>query len=198
MEGLQLLTDTAIRQLCCDLYVPTPMISPFYDYRPKVSGEISYGLTSFGYDIRLSTSFRRPKRFGAGAYPILDPKDDRLADHIESFHCYDKIVMPPHTFILGMSTEYFRIPNTMLAIGIGKSTYARCGIITNVTPLEPGWEGFLTIEISNTADYPAAIYPQEGICQILFFQSNTRPEKTYSDKAGKYQNQLDVTLAKVS
>lgn len=167
------------------------MIEPFEDrrVRPQV---ISYGLSSFGYDVRIADEFKIfTNVFGA----MVDPK----AFDPKSFVDYrgDVCVIAPNSFALGRTIEYFRVPRNVMTICVGKSTYARCGIITNVTPLEPGWEGYITLEISNTTPLPAKIYAHEGIAQILFFESDEDCEVSYADKAGKYQGQTGVTLPKV-
>ncbi len=167
------------------------MIEPFEDrrVRPQV---ISYGLSSYGYDVRIADEFKIfTNVFGA----MVDPK----AFDPKSFVDYrgDVCVIAPNSFALGRTIEYFRVPRNVMTICVGKSTYARCGIITNVTPLEPGWEGYITLEISNTTPLPAKIYAHEGIAQILFFESDEDCEVSYADKAGKYQRQTGVTLPKV-
>ncbi|MCG3157020.1 MAG: dCTP deaminase [bacterium] len=167
------------------------MIEPFEDrrVRPQV---ISYGLSSYGYDVRIADEFKIfTNVFGA----MVDPK----AFDPKSFVDYrgDVCVIAPNSFALGRTIEYFRVPRNVMTICVGKSTYARCGIITNVTPLEPGWEGYITLEISNTTPLPAKIYAHEGIAQILFFESDEDCEVSYADKAGKYQGQTGVTLPKV-
>ncbi len=167
------------------------MIEPFEDrrVRPQV---ISYGLSSYGYDVRIADEFKIfTNVFGA----MVDPK----AFDPKSFVDYrgDVCVIAPNSFALGRTIEYFRVPRNVMTICVGKSTYARCGIITNVTPLEPGWEGYITLEISNTTPLPAKIYAHEGIAQILFFESDEACEVSYADKAGKYQGQTGVTLPKV-
>ncbi|MDZ7269100.1 MAG: dCTP deaminase [candidate division KSB1 bacterium] len=167
------------------------MIEPFEDrgLRPRV---ISYGLSSYGYDVRIADEFKIfTNVFGA----MVDPK----AFDPKSFVDYrgEVCVIAPNSFALGRTIEYFRVPRNVMTICVGKSTYARCGIITNVTPLEPGWEGYITLEISNTTPLPAKIYANEGIAQILFFESDEECEVSYADKAGKYQGQSGVTLPRV-
>ena len=155
---------------------------------------ISYGLSSFGYDCRINNTFRLFKPTIHGS--IVDPKN---MDEDTLEHCIglpiEGVLIPPHSYILGSSLEYFKIPPRIMCIVLGKSTYARCGIIVNVTPLEPGWEGNITIEISNSSPLPAKIYPGEGIAQILFFEGD-KPNINYADKKGKYQGQKGVTIAK--
>ena len=167
------------------------MISPFTDEQMK-SGSISYGLSSYGYDIRVSDEY---KIFTNVNNSIVDPK------HFDanSFFDYkgDVCIVPPNSFALARSVEYFRIPRDVLTICVGKSTYARCGIIVNVTPFEPEWEGYVTLEISNTTPLPAKIYSNEGLCQVLFFESDEVCEQSYKDKKGKYQSQVGITLPKI-
>jgi dCTP deaminase len=167
------------------------MIEPFEGKQVR-DGTISYGLSSFGYDIRVGDEF---KVFTDVFSVIVDPKnfDKRSFVDIKGDHC----IIPPHSFALAATVEYFRIPNDVLVVCVGKSTYARCGIIVNVTPLEPEWCGYLTLEISNTTPLPAKIYSNEGLAQLLFFQGNEVPETTYASKQGKYQNQVGVTLPKL-
>jgi len=167
------------------------MIDPFEKEKVK-EGVISFGISSYGYDIRVADEFKifRNKHMG-----IIDPKnfDSRLFETIKSDYCE----IPPNSFILGRSYEYFRIPRNVLTLCLGKSTYARCGIIVNVTPLEPEWEGYITMAISNTAPVPALIYANEGIAQVIFFASDELPLLSYKDTKGKYQAQKEVTVAKV-
>ena len=167
------------------------MIKPFEDRQVR-QGSISYGLSSYGYDIRIADEF---KIFTNINTTIVDPK----AFDPRSFVDYqgDVAIVPPNSFALGRSVEYFKIPRDVLTICVGKSTYARCGIITNVTPLEPEWEGFVTLEISNTTPLPAKIYANEGIAQVLFFRGEEEPEVSYKDKGGKYQSQVGVTLPRL-
>jgi dCTP deaminase len=166
------------------------MIEPFVDKQVR-DGAISYGLSSFGYDIRVGDEY---KVFTDVFGVTVDPKnfDSRSFVDIKADHC----IIPPHSFALAATMEYFRIPKDVLVVCLGKSTYARCGIIVNVTPLEPEWEGILTLEISNTTPLPAKIYSKEGLAQLLFFQGNEVPEITYAQRSGKYQNQVGVTLPK--
>lgn len=167
------------------------MIEPFVEAQRR-DGCISYGLSSFGYDARVADEF---KIFTNVNSAIVDPKDfdgESLVDRQT-----DVCVIPPNSFALARTVEYFRIPEDVLVICLGKSTYARCGIIVNVTPLEPGWEGHVTLEFSNTTPLPARIYANEGACQFLFLQGNERPEVTYADRAGKYMGQRGVTLPRL-
>jgi len=167
------------------------MIEPFE--AGQVRGEnISYGLSSFGYDIRVAPEF---KVFTNVHNLIVDPKafDDRSFVDINAKEC----IIPPNSFALARTVEYFRIPRDTLVVCVGKSTYARCGIIVNVTPLEPTWEGYLTLEISNTTPLPAKIYADEGIAQLLFFEGDELPSVAYADRKGKYMNQKGVTLPRM-
>jgi len=167
------------------------MISPFEDKQVR-QGVISFGLSSYGYDVRIADEFKIfTNVFGA----VVDPKnfDPKSFVDFKGEVC----IIPPNSFALGRTVEYFRIPRNAMTICVGKSTYARCGIITNVTPLEPGWEGHVTLEISNTTPLPAKIYANEGIAQILFFESDEQCMISYADKKGKYQSQQGVTLPKV-
>ena len=167
------------------------MIEPFVDDQVR-DGVVSYGLSSYGYDIRVADEF---KVFTNINTTVIDPKrfDPRSFVDIKADLC----IVPPNSFALARTIEYFRIPRDILTICLGKSTYARCGIIVNVTPFEPEWEGFVTLEISNTTPLPAKIYANEGIAQVLFFQSDEPCEVSYGDKQGKYLRQLEVTLPKV-
>ncbi|MCS7250874.1 MAG: dCTP deaminase [Anaerolineae bacterium] len=167
------------------------MIEPFEEsgVRP---GVISYGLSSYGYDIRVANEF---KVFTDVYSTVVDPKnfDSRSFVDVRGDVC----VIPPNSFALARSVEYFRIPRNVLVVCVGKSTYARCGIIVNVTPLEPEWEGYLTLEISNTTPLPARIYAYEGIAQVLFFEADEVCERSYKDKGGRYQNQQGITIPRV-
>lgn len=167
------------------------MIVPFEEKQVR-HGVISFGLSSYGYDVRIADEFKIfTNVFGA----VVDPKnfDPKSFVDFKGEVC----IIPPNSFALGRTVEYFRIPRNAMTICVGKSTYARCGIITNVTPLEPGWEGHVTLEISNTTPLPAKIYANEGIAQILFFESDEACMVSYADKKGKYQAQQGVTLPKV-
>ena len=159
------------------------MISPFSEKQVR-QGVISYGLSSYGYDLRVADEF---KIFTNVNSTIVDPKnfDERSFVTVRSDCC----IVPPNSFALARSIEYFKIPRDVLTICLGKSTYARCGIIVNVTPFEPEWEGYVTLEISNTTPLPAKIYANEGLCQIIFFQSDEPCETSYADRKGKYQGQ---------
>ncbi len=167
------------------------MIEPFVNGQVK-DGAVSYGVSSYGYDIRIAEEF---KIFTNINSTVVDPKNFDPA----SFQDFkgDVCIIPPNSFALGRSVEYFRIPRNVMTLCVGKSTYARCGIITNVTPFEPEWEGFVTLEISNTTPLPAKIYANEGIAQVLFFESDEDCLTSYGDKKGKYQAQTGITLPKV-
>jgi len=167
------------------------MIEPFVGRQVR-SGVISFGVSSYGYDVRVGDEF---KVFTNVYNTVVDPKnfDPKSFVDIRADVC----IIPPNSFALASTIEYFRIPRDVLTICLGKSTYARCGIIVNVTPFEPEWEGHVTIEISNTTPLPAKIYANEGIAQVLFFQGDEPPEVSYRDKKGKYQAQTGVTLPKM-
>ena len=168
------------------------MIEPFVDSQAR-DGVISYGLSSYGYDIRVSNEF---KVFTNVYSSIVDPKHFDQASMVDIVSD-EPILIPPNSFALARTVEYFRIPRKVLTICLGKSTMARCGIIVNVTPFEPEWEGFVTLEISNTTPLPARIYPNEGIAQVLFFEADEECEVSYADKKGKYQKQQNIVLPKV-
>ena len=159
------------------------MIEPFEDRQVR-DGVISYGLSSYGYDIRVADEF---KVFTNINSTVVDPKnfDARSFVDVKADVC----IIPPNSFALAKTVEYFRIPRDVLTVCVGKSTYARCGLIVNVTPFEPEWEGYVTLEISNTTPLPAKVYANEGISQVLFFQSDEMCDVSYADKAGKYQKQ---------
>ena len=167
------------------------MINPFNDRQVR-DGVISYGVSSYGYDLRVADEF---KIFTNVNSAIVDPKnfDQRSFIDVKG----PSVLIPPNSFALARSVEYFKIPRDVLTICVGKSTYARCGIIVNVTPFEPEWEGFVTLEISNSTPLPAKIYSNEGLCQILFFQGDEPPDVSYKDKAGKYQKQTGIVLPKL-
>jgi dCTP deaminase len=169
------------------------MIDPFEQSQVR-SGSISYGVSSYGYDMRVAREFRI---FTNVHSPIVDPKAFDPLSFVEFEG--DVCLIPPNSFALARSVEYFRIPRNVLTICVGKSTYARCGIITNVTPFEPEWEGHVTLEISNTTPLPARIYANEGIAQVLFFEADQDDicDVSYADKQGKYQGQRGVTLPKL-
>ena len=167
------------------------MIEPFEDRQVR-EGVVSYGLSSYGYDIRVADEF---KVFTNINSTVIDPKqfDPRSFVDIKTDVC----IVPPNSFALARTIEYFRIPRDVLTVCLGKSTYARCGIIVNVTPFEPEWEGYVTLEISNTTPLPARIYANEGIAQVLFFQGDEPCEVSYADKKGKYLKQTGVTLPRL-
>lgn len=194
-RAMSIKSDRWIRRMAKE----TGMIEPFTESAPRpVEGAgrrvISYGLSSYGYDMRVAPEF---KIFTNALSAIVDPKefDSRSFVEFEGPVC----IVPPNSFALARSVEYFRIPRNVLTICVGKSTYARCGIITNVTPFEPEWEGHVTLEISNTTPLPAKVYANEGICQVLFFEADGDDvcETSYKDKAGKYQKQTGVTLPRL-
>ena len=153
---------------------------------------VSYGTSSYGYDIRCSAEF---KIFTNINSTIVDPKEFDAKNFVD--YTGEVCIIPPNSFALARTVEYFRIPRNVLTICLGKSTYARCGIIVNVTPFEPEWEGYVTLEFSNTTPLPAKIYANEGLCQILFFQSDEPCEISYKDRKGKYQNQQGIVLPKL-
>ena len=167
------------------------MIEPFVDGQRR-EGVISYGLSSYGYDMRVADEY---KVFTNVRSAIVDPKDFSDASFVD--HQGDICVIPPNSFVLARSMEYFRIPRQVLTLCVGKSTYARCGLIVNVTPLEPEWEGYVTLEISNTTPLPARVYSNEGIAQVIFLESAEACETSYADKRGKYQRQDRLTLPKL-
>jgi len=167
------------------------MIEPFVESQVR-EGVISYGLSSYGYDLRVADEF---KIFTNVHTAVVDPKhfDPRSFVEVKSDIC----VIPPNSFALARSVEYFRIPRNILTICVGKSTYARCGIIVNVTPFEPEWEGFVTLEISNTTPLPARVYSNEGLCQVIFLEADELCETSYKDKKGKYQAQQGIVLPRI-
>ena len=167
------------------------MISPFEDKQVRGT-KISYGLSSFGYDARVSNEF---KIFTNVNSEIIDPKNFKQNNFISKNG--ETCIIPPNSFVLSSTIEYFKIPNDIMVICLGKSTYARCGIIVNVTPLEPGWEGYVTLEFSNTTPLPAKIYANEGAAQFIFLKGNEKPDITYADRNGKYMKQSGVTLPKI-
>ena len=167
------------------------MIEPFIDRQVR-EGVISYGVSSYGYDIRVADEFMI---FTNVHSAIVDPKnfDTKYMFEFKGDIC----VIPPNSFALSRTVEYFRIPRKVLTICLGKSTYARCGLIVNVTPFEPEWEGYVTLEISNTTPLPAKIYANEGLAQVLFFEADEECEVSYADKKGKYQKQQSIVLPKL-
>ena len=171
--------------------VQNKMIEPFVDKNIQ-GNSISYGLSSYGYDIRVSDEY---KIFTNLNNSIIDPKNFDNKSFVD--YKGDVCIVPANSFALARSIEYFRIPRNVLTICLGKSTYARCGIIVNVTPFEPEWEGYVTLEISNTTPLPAKIYSNEGLCQVIFLESDETCELSYKDKSGKYQSQTGITLPKL-
>ena len=180
-------SDKWIKQMALE----KEMIQPFINTQVK-KDSISYGLSSYGYDIRVSDEY---KIFTNINNCMVDPKhfDSKSFINFKGDEC----IIPANSFALARSVEYFKIPRNVLTICLGKSTYARCGIIVNVTPFEPEWEGYVTLEISNTTPLPAKIYSNEGLCQVLFFESDEECEISYKDKKGKYQSQVGITLPKL-
>ena len=167
------------------------MIEPFVDGQTR-DGVISYGLSSYGYDARVSEEF---KVFTNVDSATVDPKNFNEKSFVD--RTTDVCIVPPNSFVLARTVEYFRIPRAVLVICLGKSTYARCGIIVNVTPLEPEWEGHVTLEFSNTTPLPARIYANEGACQFLFLKGDSPPEVSYADRKGKYMKQVGITVPKL-
>jgi dCTP deaminase len=167
------------------------MIEPFVDSQVR-EGVISYGLSSYGYDIRVTNEF---KIFTNVHSAVVDPKNFNPKSFVD--YVGDICVIPPNSFVLAQTVEYFRIPRDVLTVCLGKSTYARCGLIVNVTPFEPEWEGYVTLEISNTTPLPARVYANEGIAQVLFFQSDEVCDISYADRKGKYQKQQRIELPRI-
>lgn len=184
---MSILSDRTIR----DLVRSHDMIEPFVEGQRR-EGCISYGLSSYGYDARVSDEF---KIFTNIDSAIVDPKNFDGASLVD--RKTDCCIIPPNSFALARTVEYFRIPRDVLVVCLGKSTYARCGIIVNVTPLEPEWEGHVTLEFSNTTPLPAKIYANEGACQFLFFRGDRECETSYADRSGKYMRQRGVTLPRL-
>ena len=184
---MSVLSDKWIRRMSQE----KSMISPFEE--KQVRGDsISYGLSSFGYDARVSNEFKIFTNVNSG---IVDPKVFKKESFITKVG--KECIIPPNSFALARTMEYFKIPDDIMVICLGKSTYARCGIIVNVTPLEPGWEGHVTLEFSNTTPLPAKIYANEGVAQFIFLKGNEKPSVTYANRKGKYMRQKGVTLPKV-
>ena len=179
--------DHWIRRMCKE----HGMIDPYVEKQIR-EGVVSYGVSSYGYDIRVADEF---KIFTNVMTTVVDPKNVDPATMVDFKG--DVCIVPPNSFALARTIEYFRIPRNVLCCCVGKSTYARCGIITNVTPFEPEWEGHVTLEISNTTPLPAKIYANEGIAQVLFFESDEPCETSYRDRAGKYQRQRGITLPRL-
>lgn len=181
---MSVLSDSTIKEI-------KGMITPFEPALVR-DGKVSYGLSSYGYDARLAPEFRI---CNAANNSIIDPK--AIDPNSFSLHEGDYCIIPPNSFVLARTVEYFKIPRDVLVICLGKSTYARCGIIVNVTPLEPGWEGHVTLELSNTTPLPAKVYANEGICQFIFFRGDKPCSTSYDQRDGKYMHQQGVTLAKL-
>ncbi|NDJ75321.1 MAG: dCTP deaminase [Chloroflexi bacterium] len=167
------------------------MIEPFVDHQVR-NGVISYGLSSYGYDIRVANQY---KIFTNVYNTVVDPKNFDPMSMVDFEG--DVCVIPPNSFVLAKTVEHFRIPRSVLTVCLGKSSYARCGLIVNVTPFEPEWTGYVTLEISNTTPLPAKIYSNEGIAQVLFFEADEPCEVSYADKKGKYQDQQTIELPKI-
>ena len=184
---MTVLSDKWIKKLS----LSKSMIKPFAGKQVR-KGKISFGLSSYGYDARVSNEFKIFTNVNSG---IVDPKNFKKESFMTKIG--KECIIPPNSFALARTIEYFKIPENVLVICLGKSTYARCGIIVNVTPLEPGWEGHVTLEFSNTTPLPAKIYANEGVAQFIFLQGNEEPEISYSDRNGKYMGQTGVTLPKV-
>ena len=184
---MSVLSDKWIRKMSKE----EDMITPFEE--KQIRGEsISYGLSSFGYDARVSNEFKIFTNVNSG---IVDPKVFKKESFVTKIG--KECIIPPNSFALARTMEYFKIPENVLVICLGKSTYARCGIIVNVTPLEPGWEGHVTLEFSNTTPLPAKIYANEGVAQLVFIKGNEKPSITYAKRKGKYMKQRGVTLPKI-
>ena len=191
-EPTLILSDRTIREYA----VNNNMITPFVDGQVREEG-ISYGLSSFGYDARVADEFKVFRRVRDPWVHVVDPKafrDDVLCEDVTTD---DYVVIPPNSFVLGRTLEYFQIPRDILVVCLGKSTYARCGIVVNVTPLEPEWHGYVTMEFSNTTPYPAKLYANEGACQFLFFRGDRPCEVSYADRSGKYQGQHGVVTPRI-
>ena len=184
---MSVLSDRWIKKMA----IEKEMIKPFVSEQ-KSGKNISYGLSSYGYDARVADEF---KIFTDVNSAIVDPKDFKKNSFVS--RTSKECIIPPNSFVLASTVEYFKIPKDVLVICLGKSTYARCGIIVNVTPLEPGWEGHVTLEFSNTTPLPAKIYADEGAAQFIFLKGNEVPETTYAQRNGKYMRQTGVTLPKV-
>ena len=177
----------------CEMAQEQEMIDPFVDHQVR-DGLISFGLSSYGYDIRVAQEFKIFTS-GLGDLTVVDPKKFDTRAMVD--FAGDVCIIPPNSFALARSVEYFRVPRGVLCICLGKSTYARCGIIVNITPFEPDWEGFVTLEISNTTPLPAKIYAGEGIAQVLFFEADETCTHSYADRKGKYQRQQSIVLPRL-
>jgi dCTP deaminase len=181
-------SDNWIRKMAAE----KGMIEPFVESQVR-AGVISYGVSSYGYDIRVGNQF---KVFTNVYNSVVDPKKFDPKSFVD-IKTDDFVIVPPNSFALAQTVEYFRIPRSVITVCVGKSTYARCGIIVNVTPFEPEWEGYVTLEISNTTPLPAKVYANEGIAQVLFFESDEVCKTSYADKKGKYQKQTAITLPRL-
>jgi dCTP deaminase len=186
-EPMSVKSDKWIRKMAHE----HKMIEPFTDKQVR-AGVISYGLSSYGYDIRIADEFKIFTNINSS---IVDPKNFDPKSFVDFKG--DTCIIPPNSFALARTIEYFRIPRNVITVCVGKSTYARCGVIVNVTPFEPEWEGIVTLEVSNTTPLPAKIYANEGIAQVLFFESDEPCETSYADKKGKYQAQQSLTLPRL-
>ena len=184
---MSVLSDKWIKQMSLE----KEMIKPFVENQQR-GDNISFGLSSYGYDARVSNEF---KIFTNIHSTVVDPKNFSQESFVTKKE--DVCIIPPNSFVLASTVEYFKIPRDVLVICLGKSTYARCGIIVNVTPLEPEWEGHVTLEFSNTTPLPAKIYANEGACQFIFLKGDQSPEVSYADRKGKYMKQQGVTLPKI-
>ena len=184
---MSVLSDKWIKQMSLE----KEMIKPFVENQQR-GNNISFGLSSYGYDARVSNEF---KIFTNVHSTVVDPKKFSQESFVTKKE--DVCIIPPNSFVLASTVEYFKIPRDVLVICLGKSTYARCGIIVNVTPLEPEWEGHVTLEFSNTTPLPAKIYANEGACQFIFLKGDQSPEVSYADRKGKYMKQQGVTLPKI-
>ena len=184
---MSVLSDKWIKKMALE----KEMIAPFVENQNR-GNNISFGLSSYGYDARVSNEF---KIFTNVHSTVVDPKNFSQESFVTKKE--DVCIIPPNSFVLASTVEYFKIPRNVLVICLGKSTYARCGIIVNVTPLEPEWEGHVTLEFSNTTPLPAKIYANEGACQFIFLKGDQPPKVSYADRKGKYMKQLGVTLPKV-
>jgi dCTP deaminase len=184
---MSVMSDRWIRRMALE----HRMIEPFSEKQVR-EGVVSYGVSSYGYDVRIADEF---KIFTNINSTIVDPKDFDPRSFVDFKG--EVCIIPPNSFALARTVEYFRIPRNIITVCVGKSTYARCGIIVNVTPFEPEWEGIVTLEVSNTTPLPAKIYANEGIAQVLFFEGNEPCETSYKDKKGKYQAQSGLTLPRM-
>jgi dCTP deaminase len=189
---MSVMSDKWIRKMANEEKMIEPFIDVLQKENAKKEGAISYGVSSYGYDARVADEF---KIFTNVNSAVVDPKNFSNESFVN--RTTDVCIVPPNSFVLARTVEYFRIPRDTLVICVGKSTYARCGIIVNVTPLEPEWEGHVTLEFSNTTPLPAKIYAGEGACQFIFLKANEICETSYKDRSGKYMNQTGVTLPKL-